>query len=242
MSHDYAVSICDYVQVLEARKPSRVLITIPHDGLRGFELDLFLSKRKKGTTLSDIGVWPIVRDILPIHGANVIRGLLPRGYVDYNREEVDALESPQFQVSYQSYHGRIFHALRQMQHRFGTESILLLDMHGFGLQSLHAPRDAYDVIFGTGNRSTITHGEPDRELARFLEERGYTVFLPEREVQRLPYDPLNGGFTVRSFAKQLGVNAIQLEIAQRFRHRNAAMLGTKLSQDIAAFLLEYYAI
>lgn len=242
MLNSHAVSIGDYVQVLEARKPSKVLITIPHDGLRGFELDSFLSKRKKGTTLSDIGVWPIVRDMLPVHEANVIRGLLSRSYVDYNRDAEDAFESQQFQLSYQSYHGRIFHTLRQMQNRFGTESILLLDVHGFGSQPSSAPRDGFDVILGTGNRSTIAHGEPDRELARFLEACGYSVFLPMEHVQRPPYDPLNGGFTVRSFARQLGVNAIQIEIAPRFRHRNSALLGTKLSHDLGTFLSERYSI
>ncbi|MCX6714458.1 MAG: N-formylglutamate amidohydrolase [Candidatus Uhrbacteria bacterium] len=242
MSLEYSVSISDYVQVLESRKPSKVLITVPHDGLYGFELEPFLSPRKNGATLHDRGVWPIVRDMLGVCGANVIRGLMSRHYLDYNRNETDAFESPQFQSSYQAYHGRIFHELRQMQNRFGSEELLFLDLHGFGTQPSRAPRDGFDLVFGTGNRSTIPHGEPDQELARFLETRGYTVFLPTEQVQRQPFDPLNGGFTVRAYARELGVNAIQIEIAPRFRHRNSAMLGTRLSNDLATFLAERYAI
>lgn len=242
MLKDFAVSLNDYVQVLETRKTSKVLITVPHDGLYGFELDPFLPIRKHGSTLRDIGTWPIVRDMLFVYEANVIRGLLSRRYVDYNRVESEAFESSQFQWSYQSYHGRIFHELRQMQNRFGSEAILLLDVHGFGTQPSFAPRDGFDVILGTGNRSTILHGEPDRELARFLESCGYSVFLPEVQVQRPPHDPLNGGFTIRSFARQLGVNAIQIEIAPKFRRNNSAVLGTKLSQDLATFLSDRFAL
>lgn len=242
MSHDYAVSISNYVQVLESRKPSKVLITVPHDGLYGFELEPFLSPRKNGMTLHDRGVWPIVRDMLSVCGANAIRGLMSRHYLDYNRSEVNAFESPQFQLSYQAYHGRIFHELRQMQNRFGSEELLLIDLHGFGTQPSCAPRDGFDLVFGTGNRSTIPYGEPDREFAEFLEARGYTVFLPTNQAQRQPHDPLNGGFTVRSFARELGVNAIQIEIAPRFRQHNSAMLGTRLSNDLATFLVGRYAI
>lgn len=242
MRHAYSVSVSDYVQVLESRTPSKVLITVPHDGLHGFELEPFLSPRKQGMLLHDRGVWPIARDTLELCEANVIRGLMSRRYLDYNRKEGDAFESPQFQVSYQVYHGRMFHLLRQMQQRFGSEELLLLDLHGFGTQPSCAPRDGYDLVLGTGNRSTILHGEPDCVLAHHLKACGYEVFLPTSVVQCPPFDPLNGGFTIRSIARELGVNAMQLEIAPRFRHRNSAMLGTRLSHDLGTFLAKHYAI
>ncbi len=242
MRHEYSVSVSDYVQVLESRTPSKVLITIPHDGLHGFELEPFLTPRKQGVLLHDRGVWPIARDMLELCGVNVIRGLMSRHYLDYNRREADAFESLQFQASYQMYHGRVFHLLRHMQQRFGSEELLLLDLHGFGTQPSCAPRDGYDLVLGTGNRSTISYGEPDRVLANHLKERGYEVFLPTTVAQRPPADPFNGGFTVRTIARELGVNAIQIEIASRFRHLNSAMLGTRLSHDLGMFLAEHYAI
>lgn len=242
MRPEYSVSVSDYVQMLESRTPSKVLITVPHDGLYGFELEPFLSPRKKGVLVHDRGVWPIARDMLELCGANVIRGLMSRRYLDYNRKEEDAFESPQFRLSYQAYYGRMFHVLRHMQQRFGSEELLLLDLHGFGTQPSFAPRDGYDLVLGTGNRSTVSHGEPDRALAHHLQMHGYEVFLPTPVVQRPPFDPLNGGFTVRTIARELGVNTMQLEIAPRFRHRNSAMLGTRLSHDLATFLAERYAI
>jgi len=236
MKKDFAVSIDDYVQTLKVRHTSPVLLTVPHDGVGGLGLEPFLFSRKNGCHKHDVGVWPIVRDVLPLFEANVVRGLLPRRYLDYNRAEDQAFEAPQFRSSYQAYHGRIFHEVRQMQNQFPADQLLLLDVHGFGSQPPYAPRDGYDLILGTGNRSTVKHGNVDREFAAFLESRGYKVFLPDASPKQMSADWLNGGFTVRSISYALCVNAIQIEIAPRFRHRNAALCGTQLSHDIAAFL------
>jgi N-formylglutamate amidohydrolase len=187
-------------------------------------------------------VWPIVRDVLSVYEANVVRGLMPRKFVDYNRPEWEAFELQQFRSTHEAYHGRIFRELRQMQLHHGLDAFLLLDIHGFGVQPPYAPREGYDLILGTGNRTTIAHGDVDQELAHFLEACGYNVFLPSHEIEHPPHERMNGGFTVRSFAREFKVNAIQLEIAPRFRKRDSAMLGTKLSQDLGEFLSERYKV
>lgn len=240
MCKDFAAGIDNYTQTLTARKSSRVLLTVPHDGVCGLELEPFVPCRTGGNINHDMGVWPIVRDILGAHPANVVRGLLSRRYVDYNRAPEDAYETPQMAAPYDRYHGSIYVQLRQMLQCFAASDLLLIDAHGFRNQPSYAPNEGFDLILGTGNRTTIHHDEPDRALAAFLMMRGYKVFLPETNTCRGRYDNLNGGFTVRTVARELRINSVQIEIARRFRVRDAAVVGTRLSADIAAFLSEYY--
>lgn len=238
----FAVGVDQYVQTLTARAPSRILVTVSHDGTGEALFGPFVPKRRTGCSARDCGVWPIVRDVIVEQPVNVVRGLLPRCYVDYNRGAADAYESPQFAVSHAQYHGAIFVQMRQMQQWFDTKDLLALDVHGFSNQPPYAPRDGYDIVLGTGNCSTIVHGEPDRALAAHLQARGYEVFLPEAEIQNPRpghTDYLSGGYTVRRIASEFGVSSIQIEIAQRFRRRDSAAIGTKLSADLAAFLKEY---
>lgn len=241
MCKDFAVGIDNYVHTLTARQLSPVLLTIPHDGVYGLELEPFLPRRTQGFSLPDAHVWPIVRDAIVACPANVVRGLLSRWFVDYNRAPENAYESTQLAVPYQCYHGAIHRQLREMQQRFAREGLLLIDVHGFAVQPAYAPRDGYDLILGTGNRTTIPYGAPDQALATFLAARGYTVFLPNTETHTKLYDKLNGGFTVRTVARELGINSIQIEIARRFRTRDAAVVGTRLSADLAEFLSKHYA-
>lgn len=239
----FAVGVDQYVQTMMSRVPSRTLVTVPHDGVGGSELfGPFVPKRRTGCGARDCGVWPIVRDVIVEAPVNVVRGLLPRCYIDYNRETGEAYEMPQFAASHAQYHGAIFVHVRQMQQWFDTKELLVLDVHGFSNQPVYAPRDGYDIVLGTGNRSTIVRDEPDRLLAAHLSTCGYEVFLPEAGIQnprRGEIDCLNGGYTVRHVASNLGVNAIQIEIARRFRGHDSAAIGTKLSTDLAAFLKEY---
>ncbi len=240
MCKDFAVGVDNYVQTLAARSPSRVLITVPHDGVHGLELEPFVPRRINGTVLHDGAVWPIVRDAIGAYPVNVVRGLMSRRFLDYNRAPEDAFELPQFEALYQKYHGAIYVHLQQMLRHSAQEELLLLDVHGFSNQPPYAPRDGYDLILGTGNRETILHGAPDEAFAEFFRQRGYSVFLPKTQAQTAQDDWLNGNFTVRTVARELGVNAIQVEIARRFRVRDAAVIGTRLSADLAAFLEQQY--
>ncbi len=238
----FAVGVDQYVQTMTARQPSRALLTVPHDGAGEALFGPFVPMRRTGCSARDCGVWPIVRDVIVEQSVNVVRGLLPRCYVDYNRDAAEAYEMPQFAASHAQYHGTIFAQVRQMQQWFDTKELLVLDVHGFSNQPSYAPRGGYDIVLGTGNRRAVVHGEPDRALAEHLRACGYEVFLPEITVQNPRpghIDYLNGGYTVRRIAREFGVSAIQIEIARRFRRRDAAAVGTKLSADLAAFLKEY---
>ncbi|HWQ60345.1 MAG TPA: N-formylglutamate amidohydrolase [Candidatus Fimivivens sp.] len=195
-----------------------------------------LNTREKGLTLRDSNVWPLVRDILIGCPANAIRGMIPRGFVDYNRSYEHALEDTALRVPYETYHRNIECLLQTAIGSHGKEQCLLLDVHGFGDQPRYAPPEGYDIVLGTNNRSSIRYGEPDRNLAEFLASLGYRVFLPsERTIDSRP-DALNGGFTTSRYSNLFGVNVIQIEIARKYRTKEGTALGKRLASDLAAFL------
>lgn len=193
----------------------------------------------------DIGTWPISRDIATLFPANVVRGLVPRTHLDYNRPAALAFEQQQFAASYSAYHGMVFQHLWQMARAVGPENLLVLDVHSFPNEPYGISRaNEFDLILGTKYRATVPHGEPDRAFAAFMQARGYAVHLPDEESahgngrQRELFD---GGFTVRDIASRHHVNALQIEIrAAKFCTRNSAVAGTRLSADIAAFLAANY--
>lgn len=215
---------------------SPVLLTVPHDGMAARNFKSFLPHRNNDITLHDWATWSIVSDMLDACDANVVRGMLPRTIVDYNRSPAEAFEHTQASDSYSAYHALIGRALSSMRQTHPEDRILLLDVHGFVKQPVYAPEGGYDIILGTGNRSTIAHGEPDRELSDFLIKLGYQVFLPSASPVRPEGDVLNGRYTVRHWSRKLRVNCIQLEIARQFRERDAKELGQKLAIDLATFI------
>lgn len=192
--------------------------------------------------MRDIGTWPITRDLLELFPANMVRGLVPRTHLDYNRPPECAFELPQFADSYAAYHGAIFQRLQQMRTVYPVEELLVLDMHSFPKDPPERMCDGYDLVLGTAHRETMLYGQPDRAFGAFMRARGYSVFVPDvKPVRGGEQDHFAGGFTVRTIAKVLRVNALQIEIAApKFCTRNSALAGTKLSADIAAFLSEYY--
>lgn len=243
---NYTATFAESVLSISSRTPTRVLITVPHDGSRNMHLEPYIPRRTRGVTRRDVGMWPISRDIAQLAPVNLVRGLVPRMHLDYNRPASEAYESPQMAASYAAYHGMIFQQLRQMQTVCGAEHLLVIDVHNFPHQPPCASRvDGYDIIIGTKHRATIRHGEPDRALAAHLEARGYTVYLsngtPHQRAGRP--DWYDGGFTVCTVAETLGVNALQIEVfAPKFCTRSAAIPGTRLSADIAEFVRQNYAV
>lgn len=236
------LALDSFTFVATARPPSPIILTVPHDGIRGEHLCLPFPERTNGVTVRDGAVWNIVSDIAATTPMNVIRGLLPRTLVDYNRAAAEAYEHEAIRAPYDAYHDQIDCLIRSLKTPFPVERILLLDMHGFGAQPPYAPVGGYDVILGTGNRTTVAHGDADRRLATFLRDRGYSVFLPEREPVRIGGDYLAGQHTVRSYSAAHGINCIQVEMARRFRERGAERIGQALARDIAVFLSSFSSL
>lgn len=231
---------------------SRVIITIPHDGTyRNHDLRYLYQPRKEGVFGPDKHIAALSLDILPITQIIAIRGLLPRGFVDYNRslkgdEHYDpclpdgtpekALEDSTLQNFYHHYHDRISASIKRMGTIFGKEHLLLLDIHGYKTQPLE---QEYDLILGTGNKSTVQN-KVDESFAWFFQEKNYKVFLPDHKPRQSDVDdPFNGAFTVRYHTQEHNINGIQIEIAPRFRTNKGKELGKKLASDIASFI-EFY--
>jgi N-formylglutamate amidohydrolase len=232
----HSVLLDQFVLMMSADPPVPTLISVPHDGALQRHLRIPLSERTNGTTGRDTHVWDIVRDILDDASASVVRGLLPRTLVDYNRDPTEAFDHDAVSAPYLAYHRYIDACIGLMKEHLPTEKLLLLDMHGFVGQPSYAPPNGYDIIMGTGNRTTIPHGDVDRQFARFLQARGYTVFLPENEPVQPEGDRMNGGYIVRHHAATHRINCIQVEIAPRFRDRDMTDIGKRLARDIARFL------
>lgn len=244
--------------VLKSKKPNKVVISVPHDGV-GFS-GLFggmLSQRESARTVRDRKVWPIATGIISsTENVSAIRGLMPRKYLDYNRSWPDpvnyyphtqlgstsALDDERLSTAYLVYHEMIEHLLKTGIDAFGNEKVLLLDLHGFSEQPEYAPvPNGYDLIFGTGNRGSILYGDVDIVMGEYLKEQGYSVFIPTvNPVDGKTDDCFAGDFTTRHHSRTSEVNAIQIEVANRFREgEDAKILGPKLVKDLSDFVNGY---
>ncbi|HUC94518.1 MAG TPA: N-formylglutamate amidohydrolase [Candidatus Saccharimonadales bacterium] len=254
-----------FTMVLKSKEPNKVVITVPHDGTDGRSLfGEELKPREKGFKESDAGVWSIASNAVLAPGfktsgvISTVRGLMPREFIDYNRgwpegvnyyplkqgETETALEDARLAPIYFRYHDWVKSLVALSVQNYGGENSLLIDLHGFGRQPEFAPKpDGYDIILGTGNRQSVPHGEIDRELGQYLKDLGYTVFV-SREIAKggKEEELYAAGFTTRLYSEMFGINAIQIEIAPKFRdYWTGETLGPKLSKDLISFIDEHYS-
>lgn len=236
--------------IVEKITGSRVILSIPHDGLPTNSLSGLFEIRKTGYRGRDLYVWPLAKDILLKTGASAVRGLMPRAFVDYNRswpkpvnyypltqkEVHTALEDSRLEEPYTYYHSTIDGLVGKSIKKYGKEKVILFDLHGFKRQPPYAPEGGYDLILGTGNRIAIPYGEVDREFTEFMRKREYTVFLPESLTVGREEDYYSADFITRHHSEKHGINVIQIEIAPRFRTRDGLEAGQKLAIDFAEFL------
>lgn len=227
---------------------STVTIGIPHSIRTAPSLDLPRRRGAFGLAGPDKATWEIAQDIAQHSPVTLVRGVLPRSHCDYNRpapakgqfrigEASDwAFDHPAIQPYWSAYHDFIVSSLRT-----GTElghRPLLLDLHGFSRAKAPSEFQQYDIILGTGNRTTV-FTDVDCHFAQYLRRRGYRVFLPRRKPIRAIPDYLNGRFTVRNVAAILEIDAIQVEISDRFRSAGAREAGQMLTQHLASFINHY---
>lgn len=251
------VTNTNFSLVLSPKHASTVIIAVPHDGLIRNDFNGTFQERKKGVKGRDAHVWPIANDIVQQAvrfgvAISAVRFLMPRAYVDANREmpqdvNLDddtvgqtAFDDQRLADVYQHYHGVLCYLVEQAIQMHGPENILFLDLHGFARQPKIAPAQGYDLILGTAHRTTICHGEIDRQFALFMRARSYTVFLPEEKPSTPTGDPFSAGHTTRWYAKYYGINAIQIETFSHFRKKDDEIRGRKLSTDIAEFFVAHY--
>ena len=249
---DIKVSESDFVLRL-FREKIRIVLSVWHDGAWRFEYEwIFKDRWDSVTTVRDLNTWPIWRDIfLKVGFTALIRWLLPRTIIDYNRsmdgrayqyyqsksEKCEpALVDPKVDKYYQLFHQSITDEL--LRAKQGFQKPLLLDIHGFSQQPDYAPPEGYDIILWTGNRRSIMPWSTiDRKLADFLYKSWYRVFLPEALPIRSGSDDIfDAGHITRYHSKHSEVSAIQIEISRKFRDPTHPEPTRKLVADISNFL------
>ncbi|MFO0703598.1 MAG: N-formylglutamate amidohydrolase [Patescibacteria group bacterium] len=234
----YQTTLENLVYTVSPFVPPNVIITVPHDGLYERELSLSdLSPRQSGVKVRDVGVWPIVWDLLTKHQTpvGVVRGLVPRTHVDYNRNAIEAYENPLFSETHKYYHAMIsgmLNAADPSQRK--SVGRLLIDLHGFTRQpdQVGLPEGGYDLILGTQHGRTAQE-DVSRRFGDFFMNRGYKVYIPE-EVEK-DGEMYEGGFTIGQYAKYM--DCIQVEIARKYRDSEQGRdIGPRLSQDLNEFI------
>ena len=179
---------------IESKTVSPVILTVPHDGLPKSDFSGIFRERETGFKGRDSYVWPVAKDIIIEYRASVVRGQMPRAFIDYNRswpvginyypktqkEVHTALDDTKLVKLYKHYHSEIDRLVRKSKQMHG-KNCLLLDLHGFSKQPPYSPNEGFDLIFGTGNRLTIHYGDIDIRLASFMKTCGYEVFYPKKQ-------------------------------------------------------------
>jgi len=261
---DYILKEGSFVWEVIPKQPSLVVISVPHDGFpakdfTGLVQPLLPDMINPGLlSARDLNIWPIAKDIACQTPVTIVRGLLPRSFVDYNRrcprvreDELQNLEEPDINIIigqqlWENYHSKLKSAIERStitteQASFPVIRPLLLDLHGFVEQPSYGE---YDLIFGTHNGQTISYSI-DARFAAYLLDLGYRVFLPKRKswynMRVGENDKYPGGEIILNCHRMTTAPCIQIEIHQSFRTRENQSKGIKLAKDIAGFFQRYTA-
>lgn len=246
----------NFVVTYKNNIPPRCIIATPHDGIRKDYFDGMFVERAKGedgkraTHVRDLYTGNMTRDIVLSsykNGFNIdmVQFQMHRSYIDANRplsaeDDLDpknsqtALDDVVLKSVYNEYYNTIDYLIQRSVDYHGKENILFIDFHGFDKQPHYAPVGGYDLILGTANKATVTHGNIDERFAEKLTENGYHVFLPDKTTiipdQEDYYD---AGQTTRYAARHFDINAIQIETHSRFRGAGKVDEGVKLANNLA---------
>lgn len=220
-----------------------LILTVPHDG--GDPLGS-LSPRSKGPIVRDVGTRQLAEQVAKIIEAKtgkkpyLVIATISSRFLDLNRAEAEAMESPEALPAYAMYHNRVAGFVREVSSRFPGGG-LLVDVHG---QS-----DEPGTIF-RGTRGGLTvksliarHGvaavQGEQSVTGLLEAKGYHV-TPSRASQSLQEDRrFNGGYTVSTYGSQHpgGIDAIQLEFGRTYRSKST--LADDFADALIVFMRRY---
>jgi len=220
-----------------------ILLTAPHGGDQGVG-DVPL--RSRGTTGTDTHTREVT-EALEAQIANrlgakpyVVIARFSRRYIDANRIEAEAIESPQAKPAYDAYHEQIRRFIAEIRTRFPKGGVLL-DVHG-------QATDPRVLHRGTRNGRTVAallerHGPEaligPKSLLGVVEAKGYKVFPPAGSpIGNPPEDRrYNGGHTVYTYRSPAGLDAIQLELGSVLRTDSAFVAA--LAEAVAVFYRSY---
>ena len=223
-----------------------ILLTVPHGGLDGVPN---VPVRSRGTTSTDVHTIELTealaRHLQTSLGAQpyIVAARFSRKYIDANRADAEAFDSPDAKPAYDAYHNQIRLFIAQIKERF-PQGALLLDIHG---QS----GDPSVVHRGTQNEATVAalvrkHGSAALigadSILGAVERKGYKVFPPNTPIGSPPEDRrYNGGYTVQTYGsgKSDGIDAIQIEVGRDLR--TDSRFAAALSEAIIVFYKSYLA-
>jgi len=230
----------DASSLVEATKGSLPLIlTVPHDG--GEFLGL-LPVRTKGAVVRDAGTRDLAERVASLLESRtgkrpyIVIARFSRKYLDANRSEQDAMESPDALPAYRHYHNQISSFVAEVKTKFPGGAILV-DVHG---QS-----DDPNTTF-RGTRAGLTVNallnrfgpsalQGEKSIIGVLASKGYQV-NPAVGTENLREDArFAGGYTVLTYGSHRpeGIDAIQLEFGKNHR------ANTKLPEDVTEALLVF---
>lgn len=224
-----------------------ILLTAPHGGRDSVPS---VPPRRRGNTSTDahtIELTEAVAKHLERHlGAQpyLVAARFSRTYIDANREEGEAFDSPAAKVAYDAYHNRIRLFVSRIKEQF-PRGALLLDIHG---QS----DDPVVVHRGTQNGATVAalvrkHGSDAligaNSIFGVVLNKGYKVFPPNTPLGKPREDRRwNGGYTVQAYGSGTanGIDAIQIEVGRDLR-KDPNFIAV-LSEGIVTFYKTYLKV
>jgi N-formylglutamate amidohydrolase len=216
-----------------------LILTVPHDG--GDSLG-GLGVRTKGTNVRDVGTRRLAEEVADLIQKKtgkrpyLVIAKVSRKFVDVNRWEDDAIESPEAAPAYRAYHAKVASYVADVLAKYPKGS-LLIDVHG---QS-----EEPDTIFrGTADGKTVkalirkfgnASIQGEGSIVALLQEKGYRVFPAPQDGSLKENPHFNGGYTVSRYGSNTatGIDAIQLEFGK------ATRTNPRLPEDVANVLLAF---
>ena len=221
-----------------------ILLTVPHGGAEAIP---GVPVRGRGITGTDTYTIELAETVAKhlehALGAQpyLVAARFSRKYIDANRAETEAIESPDAKPAYDAYHNRIRLFIAQIRERF-PQGAVLLDVHG-------QAGDPGALHRGTQNGATVEgllrrHGAAaltgPNSIFGAVASKGYKIFPPPNTTLGHPPEDrrYNGGFTVRTYGGGAqGLAAIQLEVGRDLR--NDAQFMAALGEAIVVFYRTY---
>lgn len=237
----YAYDAADKVIAKQGSMP--VLLTVPHDG---DETLGSVGVRKKGAVARDTGTKDLAErtaDLLEKKTGSrpyLVIAKFSRKFLDANRQEDEAQESPETIPAYRYYHDQIAKFVAEISAKY-PDGAILIDVHG---QS-----DDPETIF-RGSRSGLTARvllkkfgkealQGENSITGVLQSKGYKVFPPVESPDLKEDRRFNGGYTVFTYGSHNpnGIDAIQLEFGRRARDKSD--LPEDFTESILIFSKKY---
>ncbi|MCA3180506.1 MAG: N-formylglutamate amidohydrolase [Burkholderiaceae bacterium] len=229
--------------VLAAAGTLPLILTVPHDGADALG---WIAARTRGAVVRDVGTRSLAERVASVlerrtgRRPYLVVALFSRRYLDANRPEQDAMESPDALPAYRAYHDRVAAFVSELRAAFPAGA-LLLDVHGQG--------DEPGTTF-RGTRGGLTtkalldrHGiaalQGDGSLIGLIAAKGYTVHPAVGSDDLREDRRFAGGHTVATYGSHRpdGIDAIQLEFGRQ--HRADPRLPEDLGDALLAFMSQY---